>query len=417
MSQPVTTRGEEERAVASAGPMPPSRESPSVALVYDLVYPFVPGGVQRRNYAIAKLLVRKRDVALYGLSHWKGAAGGFVPGCRYVDVGRPAKLYSRSGRRLVREPLLFSIRLLPRLLKSREEVWDVANIPYFPLLVAGLLARLRGKTLVATWCEFWGDLWLQYLGPVGVVARWVETVALKAPGRLVAISEHTKQKMVAAGAVSSRIDVVPCGVDVAQIRVAPAAADGAELLFVGRLISHKRADLAIDALTHLGPAFTHLRLDIVGDGPERAKLERRVQVLGLRSRVRFLGELPDQLEVYARMKAACLLVAPSSREGFGIVAVEAWACGLPVVVCEGRDNALASLVDCPALGRVVAPAAEGIARACEELLAIDDEGSRSERAAIAERYDWERIVSRIEAIYDAEWRRTEMRRRARSKGR
>ncbi|MHB1045289.1 MAG: glycosyltransferase family 4 protein [Thermoanaerobaculia bacterium] len=403
------------RLVAGVGTAPQARRAPSVALVYDLVYPFVPGGVQRRNYAIAIQLALTRDVALYGFSHWRGAANGFIPGCRYVDVGPPARLYSKSGRRLIREPLLFSIRLLPHLMKSQEEVWDVANIPYFPLLVAGLLARLRRKALVATWCEFWGDLWPQYLGPVGFVARWVETLALRTPGRLVAISEHTKKKMVAAGVAPERIDVVPCGVDVAQIRAAAAAKDGAEMLFVGRLIGHKRADLAIDALTRLGPAFSYLRLDIVGDGPERTDLERRVQALGLQSRVRFLGELPEQLEVYARMKAASLLVAPSSREGFGIVAVEAWACGLPVVVCEGPDNALATLVECPALGRVVAPAAEEIARACEELLTIDDEGARSERAAIAERYDWERIVSRIEAIYDAEWRRTETLRRARSK--
>lgn len=99
------------------------------------------------------------------------------------------------------------------------------------------------------------------------------------------------------------------------------------LLFVGRIAPGKGLDVLLEAWRHGIPSS--YRLDVIGDGPERAKLERCAP-----AGVRFLGRLaPD--EVQRRMKSARALIFPSVwLEPFGMVLIEAMACGLPVVGSE-----------------------------------------------------------------------------------
>ena len=106
------------------------------------------------------------------------------------------------------------------------------------------------------------------------------------------------------------------------------AADGADgaFVFVGRLTAQKALPLALDALVEVPSA----RLVIVGDGPERAALERRVAELGLEERVTFDGALPRD-EVLRRVAGARAALLPSAWENLPHAAVEALAVGTPVV--------------------------------------------------------------------------------------
>ncbi len=102
------------------------------------------------------------------------------------------------------------------------------------------------------------------------------------------------------------------------------------VLFVGRLVPYKGVDALIDSLGSF--AATVL---VAGNGPEREALERRVQAAGEARRVRFLGALAPG-ELAAWMRACDLLVLPSvtRQEAFGLVLVEAMACGKPIVSTE-----------------------------------------------------------------------------------
>ena len=102
------------------------------------------------------------------------------------------------------------------------------------------------------------------------------------------------------------------------------------LLFVGRLTPQKGTDLLIQALAAL-PA--DVGLDIVGDGSERANLERLASELGVSSRVTFHGAV-KQFELAKFYQRACALVVPSSEEGLGLVAVEAQLCETPVIAFD-----------------------------------------------------------------------------------
>lgn len=137
--------------------------------------------------------------------------------------------------------------------------------------------------------------------------------------------------------VRDKCAVVPFGIDVSLFQDFEKYGDAAReirhrfgeplLLFVGRLVYYKGLDYLIEAMREV-PA----RLLIIGDGPWKAKLAQAVQRNGLRSKVILLGERPpEQLPAY--YQACDLFVLPSTHksEAFGIVQLEAMACGKPVI--------------------------------------------------------------------------------------
>ncbi len=370
-----------------------------IALVYDVVYPFVPGGVQRRNHELARHLRNRHDVALYGFRSWDAAGTGCLPGCRYVSVGEPVPLHDGRGRRRLAEALTFGLQLLGPLARSGEEVWDVANFPFFSIPVAWLVSRLKGRALVVTWHEYWGGYWDERLGRLGFLGRALERACLALSPTIVAVSEHTRRRMASAGVDPGKVHVVPNGIDLEEIAGAPPAAERSDLIWVGRLIPHKNAELALRAFAIVRRERPELRLLVVGDGPERARLEGLAATLGIVSSVRFAGFVESSTEVYGLMKSSRLLLAPHRKEGFGITVVEGWGCGIPAVVCREAQSALPDLVDEPVKGRVAEPAPEAVAAACLELL---DATSDSGRAALVERaaaFDWERVAEQLEAVY------------------
>src|SRR5207244_975293 len=106
------------------------------------------------------------------------------------------------------------------------------------------------------------------------------------------------------------------------------AAQGRGLLFVAALESRKGAQLALRAMA-LTPE--DVRLTIVGDGPERAQLERIAERHGVASRVMFRGALP-RAELLALIRASAAVVFTGMREEGGLALAEAMLSGAPVIV-------------------------------------------------------------------------------------
>jgi glycosyltransferase involved in cell wall biosynthesis len=106
------------------------------------------------------------------------------------------------------------------------------------------------------------------------------------------------------------------------------------LLFVGRLVPYKCADVVIEAVGKLMPSvLDRIRLTIVGDGSEKAALEQRVKELQIQNRVHFVGWVKQEqtIEYYSKADVFCF---PSIREFGGAVVLEAMACGLPCIVAN-----------------------------------------------------------------------------------
>jgi glycosyltransferase involved in cell wall biosynthesis len=197
-----------------------------------------------------------------------------------------------------------------------------------------------------------------------------------------------------------RLRVVGNGLPLGEIAGVAPAAEELDVLYVGRLIDEKRVDLLLDALARLAQSLPGIRCGIVGDGPERIKLERCAAQLGVAGRITFFGVVPDAT-VFALMKAAKVLVQPSEREGFGMTVAEAQACGAVPIVVRGAFTAAPDLIRDGDDGLVVAPAAGAIAAAIGTLLS--DPARRAAMAASGRRSaaarDWDLLADAMEAVY------------------
>lgn len=107
------------------------------------------------------------------------------------------------------------------------------------------------------------------------------------------------------------------------------------ILSVSELIKRKGQELNIKAIARLKSKYPDLVLNIIGDGPEKKNLENLSSDLGLSSNVVFFGRLPHH-EVIQQMRLTDIFSLPSWNESFGVVYIEAMACGKPVIACQGE---------------------------------------------------------------------------------
>jgi glycosyltransferase involved in cell wall biosynthesis len=148
------------------------------------------------------------------------------------------------------------------------------------------------------------------------------------------------------------------------------------VLFVGRLIPEKRADLLPGVVRAVRKTRPDTQGLIIGDGPCRPTVERAITQAEMDGVVRTAGFV-ETARVGGSMAAAGCLLLPSLREGYGIVVVEAAAHGTPVVVVSGEDNAAADLISDGVNGYVAHDdGAEAIAAA---VLKVLDGGSELRR--------------------------------------
>jgi glycogen(starch) synthase len=118
-------------------------------------------------------------------------------------------------------------------------------------------------------------------------------------------------------------------------RILPGIERTEDLVFLGRLVSDKGADLLLDALARLAEEGLHPGLSVIGSGPEATPLREQAERLGLSGQVRFLGVRTGE-ELVEILNRHRILVVPSRyHEPFGIVALEGIACGCVVVGSEG----------------------------------------------------------------------------------
>jgi glycosyltransferase involved in cell wall biosynthesis len=157
-----------------------------------------------------------------------------------------------------------------------------------------------------------------------------------------AISESTRDDLVARGVPADRIRVIHPGVDSTVFRPDPRVRRTAPpaFLYVGRLKRYKGVDLAIRALAIACRTRPELTLDIAGTGDDRPRLESLVAELGLAGAVRFHGFVSEEVKLRL-LRSTWANVFPSPKEGWGITVVEAAACGTPSLASDSpglRDS-------------------------------------------------------------------------------
>ncbi|MBM3255078.1 MAG: glycosyltransferase family 4 protein [Candidatus Omnitrophica bacterium] len=372
-----------------------------IAYIYDVIYPYVKGGAERSFWELAKRLSKRNEVHLFGMKSWEGPADFIKEGVHIHGIGKSRKLYSKSGIRNIREALSFSLSILPALFKERFDLIDCNAFPYLPYFPVKLYSLWSKTALVITWQEVWDRYWYGYAGCLkGLIGRIIERMVIITSGYIIAHSQKTKDALYKCGFRGKGVKIIWHGVGLEQIQDIPPAEDKADLIFAGRLIKDKNVDMLITALALIKKELPDISCFIIGEGPQKEKLISQSQGLGLKGQVHFKGFMEYE-HIISQMKSAKIFVFPSTREGFGMVALEAMAAGLPVITVEHPMNSSTELIQEGINGVICQPDAKELASNILSLLKDRDTLNKLSRGArrSTQTLDWDKIAVITEDFY------------------
>ena len=232
--------------------------------------------------------------------------------------------------------------------------------------------RYRRKKLIP-------PLWQAYLEANGIVA----------------VSENLRDEMSFYGI--NNVTVLPNFINDKDFVPAPKkdSLGSLKMLSIGRLERQKGLDVLLRALS--GLRDLPFQLEVIGDGSERGSLMTLAEELGLNERINWRGNL-DKTEIIQSLQSANLFVLASRHESFGIVFLEALACGIPCVgsYCGGPEE----IVD-ESVGFIVAPEDEKeLAKAIRYILVNPEKYPKEKiRAYFEKQFATEKIVKKLRSLY------------------
>ncbi|UKD56612.1 glycosyltransferase [Amycolatopsis sp. FU40] len=368
------------------------------------------GGQNVHVADLSAALVRSgHDVTVYTRRDNPDAPGTVETPAGYRVVHVPAG----PARRLPKDELLPHMGEFGSWLRDRwtEEPPDVAHAHFWMSGVATVLAAREAGVPTAQTFHALGVVKRRHQGDADTSPpdrMRLERMVGKQVDRIVATCSDEVFELARQGVPRQRISVVPCGVDLdrfgtggpVQPRTAPK-----RLVSVGRLVPRKGFDLAIAALPRVpetelviagGPASGALSQD-----PEAQRLRRLAERLGVADRVRLAGQV-SRAEMPALLRSADAVLCTPWYEPFGIVPLEAMACGVPVVAAA--VGGLTDTVVDGITGRLVPP--RDPARLAARLRALLDEPAELEALGTAgqervrARYSWDRIAAETVRAYE-----------------
>jgi phosphatidylinositol alpha-1,6-mannosyltransferase len=355
------------------------------------VFPPARGGIEVTAGKLAEHLRGKVLVATLapGAGTVTGEQSPARPGCRVLRLPNEP----RGGRRAI---LGLNAASLAAGLAFRPDVVLALHVKAAP--AARAVSALSRAPLVQ-WVH------AKEMREVPALARF----AVQRASAVVAVSSHSSDLALEAGADAARIVSVPPGVDVPAVRRAERDARPT-LVTVSRLEDrYKGHDVVLQALPAVREAVPDVRWVVVGDGALRPELERAARDAGLSDAVLFAGGLDDAARD-AWLDRASAFVMPSrapggdrAGEGFGIVFLEAGAHGLPVVA--GRVPGVVDAVRDGTTGLLVDPAdPQAVAAAVTRVLTDPEAAARmgAAGAARAQEQAWPRVVARVQAMLEAQ---------------
>lgn len=371
-----------------------------IAFIYDAVYPWVKGGAEKRVYELAKRLAeRGHEVHWYSIGWWwteNDHNDIIMEGIKLHGVSDPINLYS-DDRRSIKEALIFSLKLLKPLFKDSYDVVDCQGFPFFSCFTAKIHSGLGKSNLIITLHEVWGDYWYTYLGKPGILGKIVERTMLSLTNNIITVSLKTKNDLRKIKKSEKSI-IIPNGIDFNHIKGIRPSNEGSTIIFAGRLIKEKNVDVLIQSLVTVKKKIPDIICLIIGNGPELSKLEKLASDLQLKENIIFKDFMENYDDLIGYMKSSKVLVLPSTREGFGMVVIEANACGIPVVTVDHPMNAAVDLVIDGVNGFKTQLEPDDMSDKIIKSIESQNE-FRDKCVEMSSGYDWEIIVESLENVY------------------
>lgn len=309
-------------------------------IIYFVQQLYNKGGLERTLTDKAAYLVARGHRVMFVTFEHKGAFAYPLPqGVEHADVdchvytlySQPA--YKRIGgfMRLKRK---FRSRLAAVLQSFRPSV-IVVTIPYTENFISDLAAVARGVPFVVECHLAYGT----HYQAGGLLERFMwrfydPMKAMRRADSFITLTQGDARSWQHLGMRNVRVLPNPLPIEATAVAAASAADKlPGRIICVGRLDEQKRFDRLVDAFALAAPHCPGWWVDIFGEGKLRGSLQEQIDGLGLHDRVRLMGTTAQVADEYRRSQ---FLVLSSDYEGFGLVIIEAMACGLPVVS-----------VDCP----------------------------------------------------------------------
>jgi glycosyltransferase involved in cell wall biosynthesis len=364
-----------------------------IAFVSDSIYPYNKGGKEKRLYEISiRLSKMGHDVHIYTMHWWDSREKTITEnGVTLHAISKRHEMY-KGDRRSISEGVLFALACF-KLINIDFDVIDVDHMPFFPIFSAWIVCKLKRKKLNGTWHEaLRRSDWVDYMGVIGNIAAIIERIAIRLPYTVTASSEHTLELIRTELKRNKRLELVTAGIDISSIQKVAPSSLSSDILFVGRLVKDKNVTLLIKAIAVLKEQGQSIHCLIVGSGIEEDNIKRSIKKYGLENNVQLIGNLPHANDIYGLMKMTKVLALPSKREGFGIVALEALACGTPVITTNLPANAAKQLIDDGVDGSIIFPKQYELAEAILEWINKDPE--QEVIAGKIDKFDWKNLVNK-----------------------
>ncbi len=230
---------------------------------------------------------------------------------------------------------------------------------------------------------------------------YLEDIGLNGAKKIICASQYNADFLVSEyGLEEKKIHIIPLGVDTRRFKPVqgdPPSPLEPHLLFVGRLIDQKAPQLLIRAMPEILDAFPKARLTIVGSGPDFGRVERLIEEKHLTEKIRMAG-LVDRATLLSYYSNSTLLIIPSQFEPFGLVGIEAMACGCPVFgISPGGISAylyeheMTRSYSPRRLGRAIIDRLNKLAK---------EPNHRIECCRRAEKFSWEKQIDLYERVYE-----------------
>jgi glycosyltransferase involved in cell wall biosynthesis len=341
------------------------------------------GGISVYVRNISERLAKKYDVTVFATNPGNLPRFETVNG---VKVER-FKRFAPGGA------YFFSLEMLLRLRKSCFDVVHGHGYQAFPMHFS-VLAKTR-RFVVST--HFHGVGHSALRNSLVRLARPFGQRTLRAADAIIAVSQYEKSLICRQFKLdSSKVSVIPCGVDFSEFegqkREKP---EIKSVLYVGRLVSYKGAQLLIDVLPKLEDDVV---VEIVGRGPMRPFLESHARKLNVSSRVRFIGNLPRS-ELVKKFMSSSVFVMPSEHEAYSLVVAEALVAGLPCVLTD--TSALSEWLDDKICFRIGFPInLNEFSRVINHALKSAFDKNAFKKRIGTKILDWTDVVCRVEKIYE-----------------
>jgi glycosyltransferase involved in cell wall biosynthesis len=374
-----------------------------------VTHTFLPhvGGIEKVVYEQSKRLMQKNFEPKVVTSRIQTAKNYVFDGIN-VECYESLNTGFRLGIPYV-VPTISSLKIFTKAIKNCKIVHAHGH-PYLSSLLASKLAKQYGKPFVLTQ----HNTFIEYNNIFDEVERLndltVGKETLREADKIIAISNATKDYVLSLGAKPSKVKVIHNGVDLNRFRPLPKIKDTMRqklgipqdakvVLTVRRLVYKNGVDTLIDGANIAVKKNPKIVFLVVGKGPDMSSVQMQIKQLGIEGNFRLTGFVPDEdLPLY--YNTADLFALPSkSGEGLPLVALEAMACGLPVVATNVGGIKEIMVND---YGKLVPPNnPDALAKAILDFSEIDFTPYQSElRNMVEEKHSWDKNVERLIEIYE-----------------